>query len=42
MFKTEKTIKLELVKMLLQSGLNPALVQDEANRLLKWILTSDH
>ena len=42
MFKTEKTIKLELVKLLLQAGLNPALVQDEANRLLEWILTSTH
>ena len=38
MFKTEKAIKLELVKMLLQAGLSPALVQDEATRVLEWIL----
>ena len=42
MFKTEKTIKLELVKLLLQAGLNPALVQDEATQLLEWILKKNN
>ena len=42
MFKTEKTIKLELVKLLLQAGTNPSRVQYEANRLLEWILKKNN